>query len=205
MTQWEELADVKATLAKKGWFPATSGNLSIKLEDSPLHALVSVSGKDKTKSSPEDFVVVDRDGKTIESSLKPSAETIIHTRLYEVTDAGCILHVHTVENNLISALYKDEGQATFTDHELLKAFGLWEENAALTMPIVDNLHDLPALAEEMVRVVTPETKAILILNHGITVWGKNAFDAQKNLEAAEFLFAYRLAQFKYNLLKREDV
>ena len=35
--------------------------------------------------------------------------------------------------------------------------------------------------------------AVLIRNHGITAWGKDAFEAKKVLEACEFLFQYQLA------------
>ncbi|WP_249713530.1 class II aldolase/adducin family protein, partial [Bacillus cereus] len=65
-------------------------------------------------------------------SLKPSAETLHHTDLYQKTDAGCCLHVHTVNNNVISELYADEKQITVQGQEMIKALGLWEENASVT-------------------------------------------------------------------------
>src|SRR5690606_15925401 len=123
---------------------------------------------------------------------KPSAETVIHTEIYEKTDAGCCLHVHTIDNNVISELYADAGLITFKQQELIKAFGIWEEDGELTIPIVENYSNLPKLAEEMGKRITPDTKAILIRNHGITVWGRNAFEAKKHLEACEFLFSYHV-------------
>lgn len=191
-SHWEELASIKRSLANRDWFPGTSGNLSIKVSDQPLTSLVSVSGKDKYKETKEDFVLVDGEGVPINSSLKPSAETVIHLELYKNTDAGCCLHVHTVDNNVISELYGEEGYITFHNQELIKAFGIWEENGQLTIPIVENFHDLPMLADEMVQRLNKDTKAILIRNHGITVWGKNAFEAKRHLEACEFLFSYQL-------------
>lgn len=75
--RWRELAEVKRELAERDWFPATSGNLSIKVTDEPLTFLVTASGKDKRKETVEDFLLVDQNGEPAESghSLKPSARS----------------------------------------------------------------------------------------------------------------------------------
>lgn len=191
--RWNELADIKDELAARDWFRGTSGNLSIKVSDSPLQFLVTASGKDKRKRTKEDFILVDRQGKPIEEALlKPSAETIIHQAIYSKTDAGCCLHVHTVENNVISELFAGEGEVTFQGLELVKAFGLWGQNDKVTVPIIENSADLSLLADDVVHVLKNDTKAILMRNHGITVWGRNGFEAKKYLEAFEFLFEYHL-------------
>ncbi len=191
--RWNELADIKDELAARDWFRGTSGNLSIKVSDSPLQFLVTASGKDKRKRTKEDFILVDRQGQPIEETLlKPSAETIIHQAIYSKTDAGCCLHVHTVENNVISELFAGEGEVTFQGLELVKAFGLWGQNDKVRVPIIENSADLSLLAQDVVHVLKNDTKAILMRNHGITVWGRNGFEAKKYLEAFEFLFEYHL-------------
>ncbi|MCM3718686.1 methylthioribulose 1-phosphate dehydratase [Fictibacillus phosphorivorans] len=191
--RWNELADVKDELAARNWFPGTSGNVSIKVGKNPLTFYVSASGKDKTKRTPEDFLLVDGEGNAVkQTSLKASAETGIHCEVYRLTDAGCCLHVHTVDNNLISELYGNEGEITFQGQELIKAFGIWEEDGSITVPIVENHADLTKLSKAVADVIKTETKAVLIRNHGITVWGKNAFEAKKHLEAFEFLFSYHI-------------
>ncbi|WYP25365.1 methylthioribulose 1-phosphate dehydratase [Alkalihalobacillus sp. FSL W8-0930] len=192
-THWNELADIKDELAARDWFPGTSGNLSIKVADSPLQFLVTASGRDKRKRTSEDFLLVGESSQPLEDTpLKPSAETILHQRIYEKTEAGCSLHVHTVANNVISELYADESEITFQHQELIKAFNLWEEDASITIPIVPNYADLPFLAEAVANEIKPGVFGVLIRNHGITVWGKNSFEAKKHLEAFEFLFEYQL-------------
>ncbi len=190
--QWNELASIKRELAERDWFPGTSGNLSIKVQDDPLQCLVTVSGKDKYKETLEDFVLVNEDGQPLTDEGKPSAETVIHLEVYKKTDAGCSLHVHTLDNNLISDLYFEQGFITFKGVELIKAFGIWEEDGQLTIPIVENYADLPTLGKAISHVIEPDTKAVLIRNHGITVWGRNAFEAKRHLEACEFLFSYQM-------------
>jgi methylthioribulose-1-phosphate dehydratase len=192
ISKWNELASIKRELGARNWFPGTSGNLSIKVSDDPLTCLVTVSGKDKYKETETDFVLVDEKGKPLSDQGKPSAETVIHLEVYKKTDAGCSLHVHTLDNNLISELYFEKSSITFRNVELIKAFDIWEEDGELTIPIVENWADLPKLGRAIGEVIQPETKAVLIRNHGITVWGKNAFEAKRHLEACEFLFSYQM-------------
>lgn len=189
--RWNDLADVKRELAARDWFPGTSGNLSIKVDDESF--LVTASGKDKRKETNEDFLLVDAQGASIEGSAgKPSAETLLHVEVYGKTDAGCSLHVHTIDNNVISELYGDKGAVTFTGQEMIKAFGIWEEHAQVTVPIIPNYANIPKLAEEFGKYVLTDAGAVLIRNHGITVWGRDAFEAKKFLEAYEFLFSWHI-------------
>ncbi|MET3503978.1 methylthioribulose 1-phosphate dehydratase [Halalkalibacter oceani] len=191
--KWNELADIKDELAARDWFPGTSGNLSIKVSDSPLSFLVTASGKDKRKRTAEDFLLVGGNGQPLEEThLKPSAETVLHQRIYEKTDAGCSLHVHTIDNNVISELYGEQGEITFRRQELIKAFNIWDEDGEITVPIVKNYADLPRLGDAVAERIAPGIYGVLIRNHGITAWGRNGFEAKKHLEAFEFLFSYHL-------------
>jgi methylthioribulose-1-phosphate dehydratase len=191
--KWRELADVKEELAQRDWFMGTSGNLAIKVSDNPLQFLVTASGKDKRKRTDEDFLLVDEFGRAVEEThLKPSAETLLHVEIYRKTKAGCSLHVHTIDNNVISEVYGDQGEVTFKGQELIKAFDMWEEDAILKIPIIKNYAHIPSLAHAFSEHINMDSGAVLIRNHGITVWGKNAFEAKKILEASEFLFRYQL-------------
>lgn len=193
--KWEEIADIKDELAERDWFMGTSGNLAIRTSNHPIEFLVTASGKDKRKRTDEDFLLVDAHGNPLENThLKPSAETLLHCKIYEKTNANCSLHVHTIANNLISDIYADEGEIIFQGQEIIKAFGLWEEDAILKIPIVENYAHIPTLAEAFIPYLTEDYGAVLIKNHGITAWGRNGFEAKKILEASEFLFQYTLAK-----------
>ncbi|NHM29569.1 methylthioribulose 1-phosphate dehydratase [Neobacillus terrae] len=191
--RWTELADVKDELSQRDWFMGTSGNLAIKVSDEPLQFFVTASGKDKRKRTPEDFLLVDEHGNSVEEThLKPSAETLLHVEIYRKTNAGCSLHVHTIDNNVISEVFGDRGEVTFQGQELIKAFDKWEEDAVLRIPIIKNYAHIPTLANAFSNHIHEDKGAVLIRNHGITVWGRNAFEAKKILEASEFLFRYQL-------------
>jgi methylthioribulose-1-phosphate dehydratase len=191
--RWNELADVKDELAQRDWFMGTSGNLAIKVQDNPVQFLVTASGKDKRKRTEEDFLLVDQFGHPVNNThLKPSAETLLHVEIYRKTNAGCSLHVHTIDNNVISEIYGDRGEVSFQGQELIKAFDKWEEDAVLKIPVIKNYAHIPTLARAFSDHIEGDSGAVLIRNHGITVWGKNAFEAKKILEASEFLFRYQL-------------
>lgn len=193
---FDTLRRIKTRLAERGWFPATSGNLSVKVThggETPVIA-ITASGKDKAVHTPEDFLLVDETGALVTSTgLKPSAETLVHTSLYQkFPECGAVFHVHTVFNNLVSELYGDDGGVTFAGHELIKALGHWEEDTVVKMPIVSNHAHIPSLAAAVERAASWDARGVLIRNHGIYAWGEDAFAALRHLEAWEFLFEYEV-------------
>lgn len=191
--RWQELADIKDELAARDWFPGTSGNLAIRVTDDPLTFLVTASGRDKRKRTPYDFVLVDEHGHLLDNQVgKPSAETLLHVEVFNKTQATCSLHVHTVDNNVLSELYASAGEVVFTGQEIIKALGHWEEDAVVRVPIIENHADIPTLAEAFSKHVSASSGAVLIRNHGITVWGETPAAAKRYLEAYEFLFSYTL-------------
>ncbi|WP_068775449.1 methylthioribulose 1-phosphate dehydratase [Paenibacillus sp. FJAT-26967] len=200
---YTELSDIKANLAARGWFPGTSGNLSVRVgEFTPeqFTFAVTASGKDKSVRSPEDFLLVNEKGTAVEATkLKPSAETLIHCEIYKHTGAGAILHVHTMFNNLVSELYGDKGSIPVQGVELIKALNIWEENARIEIPVLPNYADIPRIAELVPGAIAARIPGIVLRNHGIYAWGANVFEAKRHLEAFEFLFEY---VYRWHLLTK---
>ncbi|TVY09568.1 methylthioribulose 1-phosphate dehydratase [Paenibacillus cremeus] len=197
-----ELREIKTLLAERGWFPGTSGNLSIRTGEfskDEFAFAITASGKDKSVNTPSDYLLVDQNGKPIEATgLKPSAETLIHCEIYRATGCGAIFHVHTVFNALASELYWERGSIPVDGVELIKAFNIWEEEAQIEIPILPNYADIPRIAELVEGAIQPRIPGIMLRKHGIYAWGANAFEAKRHLEAFEFLFeyVYRLALLK---------
>lgn len=110
----------------RGWMPATSGNLSVRLPGESGHALITASGRDKGDLTAADTVLVDaRTGAPAEESrLRPSAETCIHAAVYRATDAGAVVHVHSPYATAVACRVGaagGTGTLELADHELLKA------------------------------------------------------------------------------------
>ncbi|WP_337287088.1 methylthioribulose 1-phosphate dehydratase [Candidatus Methylomirabilis sp.] len=198
------LVEITASFARRGWFPATSGNLSARVNapGEPLLLVVSASGRDKEAMTAADFVLVDESLQPVEFGLQPvaspvelcpSAESVVHARIYQATGCGCVLHVHTVWNNLIAERCSSQGDVVLRDLEMLKGLDIWEEAAEIRVPIVENLFKLPALAEAVVERITDQrVPGILVRRHGLYAWGANPFQAKRHVEAFEFMFEYLL-------------
>lgn len=189
-----ELRDVKELFASRGWFPGTSGNLSIRVGDynpDEFQFAITASGKDKTIHTPEDYLFVDQDGKPCETTrLKPSAETLIHCEIYKLTGAGAIFHVHTVFNSVISEYFWDRKSVPVDGVELIKGFNIWDEEAHIEIPIVSNFAHIPSIVPEISERIVKNIPGIVLRKHGIYAWGANAFEAKRHLEAFEFIFEY---------------
>jgi methylthioribulose-1-phosphate dehydratase len=191
-----ELSEVKSLFAARGWFPGTSGNLSVRVGDYAPDSFtfaITASGKDKSVATPEDFLLVDEKGRPTEATkLKPSAETLIHCEIYRKTGCGAIFHVHTVFNNIVSEWHWQQGlkHIPVESVELIKAFNIWDEDARIEIPILPNYADIPRIAELVPDAIAPRIPGIVLRNHGIYAWGANAFEAKRHLEAFEFLFEY---------------
>ncbi|MBF8377816.1 methylthioribulose 1-phosphate dehydratase [Alicyclobacillus mali] len=177
--------------ASRGWLPATSGNLSVRVSDQPLTFAITRSGADKSRLQPEDVLLLDADMRAQgDTPYKPSAETTVHVALYQKFECGSILHVHTVYNNLVSELYAEQGFVEIRGHELVKALGHWEEGAAVRIPIVPNWADLHRLGSAVAEAAQADVPAVLVRAHGVYAWGDTPDDARRHLEAIEFLCEY---------------
>ncbi len=189
-----ELSGIKEQFAARHWFPGTSGNLSLRIGDytpDNFYFAITASGKDKSVSTPSDFLFVDQEGRACETTeLRPSAETLIHCEIYRKTGCGAVFHVHTVFNNLVSEYFGEQGQVPIQGLELIKAFNIWEENAAITVPVLPNYADIPRIAELVPDTLNPAVPGILLRGHGIYAWGQNVFEAKRHMEAFEFIFEY---------------
>ncbi|WP_067932641.1 methylthioribulose 1-phosphate dehydratase [Alicyclobacillus kakegawensis] len=198
----QKVCQLAGELAARGWLPATSGNLSVKVSDTPLVIAITASGWDKQHLSEDGVILVDQHGQLVETSTeKPSAETAVHTQLYTRLGCGAVLHVHTLYNNLASDRYFPSGSVPLQGYELLKALGHWEENARIEVPIVENHPDLNRLADAVAAVARPDVPGVLVRNHGVYAWGQTPSDAKRHLEALEWLFEYHLLRLQYAGLK----
>lgn len=185
----QSLIRVSRRLAAHGWFPATSGNLSVRLPG-PDHAiLITKSGADKTKLRAQDLITVTATGEVAHGQGRPSAETQIHLALYEKTQAGAVFHVHTVYNNLV-VNFAEQGRLVFKGQEMVKALGFWDDCAEVVVPIIKNQANIAAVAQDVRRQLVDGVPGVLLERHGIYAFGSTIADTLRHLEAFEFLFEW---------------
>ncbi len=174
--------------------PATSGNISVRLDHNL--AAITVSGKHKGELSREDIMIVTLKGEPHNSNKKPSAETLLHTSLYELfDDVGAVLHTHSLNGTVLTRLLPDADHLVTQGYEIHKAFPpIKTHESELPIPIFENSQDIPALAQEISEYLKlhPEVPGYLIRSHGFYTWGKDMKEAKIRLEAFEYLFECEL-------------
>jgi len=80
---------------------------------------------------------------------------------------------------------------------------VWEENPTnVAMPVFANHLEVPRIASEICdrfRTASPPINALLIRNHGVTVWASSPEGATNYLEVAEYIFRYIVAARKVGI------
>ncbi len=203
-----QLIEAATLFYNRGWMMGTAGNLSARVARDRFW--ITASGCAKGTLNPNDFVQMDLDARTYRYALtaeqplsdrKPSAETSIHAVIYSLfPDAQACLHVHSVEANLVSTF----GTGDFLplpQLEMIKGFGIWEEDLQVNLPLFHNHLDVPKIAQDIRDRFTqspPSVPALLIRNHGVTVWANSLQTAINQVEVTEYLFRYLVAERQIN-------
>ena len=177
-----------------GWSLATSSNYSVVVNREPLRLLLTGSGFDKGRLTPNQFVIVDGDGKRLDDSQpKPSAETRLHTVLAKTVGAGSVLHTHSIWATVLSERHASAGVLELAGYEMIKAFaGITTHENRVRIAIVPNTQDIDALASRLevrLQAGDPDLRhGFLMAGHGLYTWGKDIPEARRHIEACEFLF-----------------
>jgi methylthioribulose-1-phosphate dehydratase len=180
-------------LAAAGLTPATSSNFSCRLDNA--HVAITVSGRDKGKLTEADIMVVDFDGNPVGSALRPSAETLLHTQLYQrFAEIGCVLHTHSQAQTIASRLYSGAGHVRLEGYELLKAFaGNETHDTHIDVPVLSNTQDMRTLAAQVDALLDRQCMwGYLIDGHGLYTWARDMAEARRHLDAFEFLLRCEL-------------
>ena len=186
-----EIIDAGRFLDSKGWVPATSGNISVRI--GPDRVAITASGKHKGRLKPEDILLVDLEGRPLEDK-KPSAETLLHLTVYRLyPEVKAVVHTHSPNATLISRIAK--GSVELEDYELLKAFPeIDTHEAKIVVPVFENDQDMERLSGKVREYLEKHTDVygFLIASHGLYTWGNSMEYALMHAEAYEFLFECEL-------------
>ncbi len=189
----EDLLEAIRFFNQKGWSPATSTNYSVRSENKNEY-IISRSGVDKSNFSKSDLILINPKGEVLppfnRTGIKSSAETEIHTALYErFPDTNCVLHTHSVLGTVLSLALAKERQIVFEGYEILKGL---EGNATHELkeivPIVPNSQEMKDILNNMQNQYATNVHGFLIAGHGLYTWGKDIATAKRHVETFEFLF-----------------
>jgi len=173
----KQIVNVCTKLVQKGFVVATAGNVSmrVKMNDGSERYLITPSTKDYESMDPEDVVLIDAVGNTIEGNRNPSSERKLHVKIYEARpDINAIIHAHAPFSTVLSIARTPIGP--FVD-EIIPFIGGCE---------VSEYGEAGSdeLAENCVKALGKNYTA-LIANHGNVCCGATMEQAWRNAQLVE--------------------
>jgi methylthioribulose-1-phosphate dehydratase len=194
----EALVAAGRRMDQRGWVPATSGNLSARLDGARM--AITRSGVHKGFLAPADIIAVDFDGRSLTPGGKPSAETLLHCQIYRLwPEVGSVLHGHSVAATALTLALPAAEAIDLTGYEILKAWGAFTTHeVTASLLVVDNDQDMHRLAGRLAPALEAGAAPIgyVLRGHGVYVWGADVTAALHRMEALEFLLATDLERRK---------
>jgi methylthioribulose-1-phosphate dehydratase len=191
------LVEIAGDFHARGWMAGTAGNLSAR--DDETHFWITASGRPKGCLEESDFLLLRIDsGEIAEQAAadnKPSAEASIHRAIYGLfPDARACLHVHSVDACRAANIAKSDAKTLrLPPLEMIKGFDIWEQNPKVDLPLFKNHADVWQIASEIQARFSkkkPGISALMVRNHGLTVWGASLQQAYNRVETIEFIMSY---------------
>lgn len=168
-----ELVNCVKDLYTLGLNTAISGNHSVRFERIWMWITPSEVPRYKLRST--DLIRVNIKTKALAGKLKPSREWVMHTKIYENTDANAIVHCHSPYTLGISISSRFEE-------------ALEEAKIIVGDPVI--IEDVPSGSVELASNVSKcfednRVRAVIIKNHGVVAIGKNLDKARSVVESLE--------------------
>jgi len=195
------LTEIARDFHARGWMAGTAGNLSARADAE--HFWITASGLPKGRLDDGDFVLARiADGDIVERARggqAPSAETAIHAAVYALfPDAGACLHGHSVAACVATARLAAKATALrLPPLEMLKGLGVWDAKPKADLAVFANHSDVARIAREVRGRFArrrPAVDALLVRDHGPTVWGAGPQEAYNRFEVLDFLLSYLAAR-----------
>jgi L-fuculose-phosphate aldolase len=170
----ESLVEFGRRMASDRLVVGSAGNISMRFGDTILMTPSGVNYEDITAAS---ISVLDTDGSRLEGTGRRSSEWPMHRQVYELTDAGAIVHTHSPFVTAISTVC-DEIPAVH--YSVLRLGGPNVRVAPYTTFGSDGLAQLAAEA-------LADRTGALLQNHGAIVYGATLAEAYDRALLLEWL------------------
>ena len=184
----EECCEANRALGASGLVDLTFGNASVLDRDAGVFA-IKPSGVDYAALTPDNMVLVDLEGKTVEGKLRPSSDTPTHMRLFQAFD-GVRSVVHTHSRYAVS--FAQAGReipllgTTHADY----FHGAVPVTRALTPGEINGDYELETgnvIVDRFAGMDPLSVPAVLVRNHGPFAWGGSGTAAIETALALEII------------------
>jgi L-ribulose-5-phosphate 4-epimerase len=183
----EQVVRVGLEALQRGVVHGTAGNMSARDETTGLIA-ISPSGIPYPATTPADVVIVDDRGEVVDGQRKPSSETPLHTMVMRARpDVRAIVHTHSHYSTVVSCI------RPFLPPILTEVCLV----VGPTVPVTRyGLTGTPDFGESVLEVLTPESKAVILKNHGLICFADSfdtALTIAETVEEAARVYVHALA------------
>lgn len=170
-----ELVEYGKKLVTAGLTKGTGGNLSVFDRKAGTVALTP-SGIDFFDIKPEDIVIIDLDGKTVEGHRTPSSEWEMHLMPYRTRDdIDAVVHAHVMYATILSCLH----EPLPATHYMIAVAG---PDVRCAEYATFGTHELAVNACKAME----GRRAVLLANHGILAGAKDLKNAYNIVEEIEY-------------------
>ena len=158
----EQVVQVGMEALARGIVHGTAGNMSIRDPESGLIA-ISPSGIPYPDVTSADIVIVKDSGDVVDGRRKPSSETPLHTMVMRARpDVRAIVHTHSHYSTVVSCI------RPFLPPILTEVCLVVGPRVPVTRY---GLTGTPDFGESVIEVLEPDSRAIILKNHGLICFG----------------------------------
>ena len=160
---------LKARLVARTW-----GNVSCRLDEK--HFLITPSGLDYLKTTPEDIACVELKTMQWEGKRKPSSEKGVHAAAYELfPEVGFVIHTHQSCASAIGLAGFESMDITSAEREALGGVAKAEYG----------LPGMKKLKNAVRAAMQTGSHTVFMVNHGVVVCGKDKKQAMERVQLLE--------------------
>lgn len=159
----ERLVEVARSLDRLGFAPASTGNVSARVEEDRI--AITPSGVPYDALRPEHIVVIDLAGERKAGELEPSSDTPVHLAVYRARpEAASVLHCHPPLATTLACL----GWALPPVHYMMAS--LAPDGEVGVAPYA--MYGTEELGRNAVGAIGEQRMACLLANHGVLCLGE---------------------------------
>ena len=185
-----EVCEGNLSLVKHGLVLFTWGNMSA-IDSQRKLVVIKPSGVSYESMKPEDMVVVNLDGETVEGNYQPSSDTLTHLEIYKNFDGvGTVVHTHSKWATIWSQARRSIPALGTTHAD--NFYGEIPVTRLMTLEEIQGDYELETgkviVETFMTRGIDPlMIQSVLVANHGPFSWGMNAAKAVENAVVLEYV------------------
>ncbi len=161
-----EIISAAKKMAGQNMLPGSWGNISVRVDEETF--AVTPSGHGYDNLMPQDIVIVDAAGNTLDGNLIPSSELPLHLAIYKAQpDAEAVVHTHSIYASACAAARRDIPPLI---EDMVQIMGGPVHCAEYALPGTDEL------AQNVINAMGGK-RAALMANHGVACWGTTLDEA----------------------------